>query len=853
MPGIEVPDPFSSSPARPHLKSHKALPRKRDIGPVDFSPQDVGPSSGSAIPTTPALPLTPPVVTHGDNSSSGSELQKDKSLKPGRRALPDVTPPRAPHILTPEVTPPRNMSPNRLDSSQPGQPVSSSRAESFRTARETIPSDEDTDASYLSTPSLRLSKKQNAGQRPLLRNGPPIDPNSSHNQPTIFDCLDGQRTNFRKQEHETEQPDIAFTRNSFPSNDDRQNQIPATNDHNLNDRVGNTPTMASAPVEQFGEDVGLAAEESSTPTERPDSRRLSGTSATSAVEAVIIDSPSPAKRALRHTEKRQSLRSASSPVTRSERTSFASNPDSQHRLVHKAARITEQDRKSIASDPSVSASSTLGAVRPSVDVVPVVVIPERHSSLRGSNQNSRNQSVTCSRRSSQRTTATSRSRTGSLDRPRRRNRTVSDSTKQFSEVGSRGRRFSQPVIPPRSSSLSAPTSRNNSQATSLTSESLRHHTLATDEKQAKPEVSAPQAGPSGLHNQEAGDTPASHPGHPTIAVEDTSDVAPTSDLAPPSLPFAQGSIHSLSPGPVEISEATTVSFFPHNNNSLLVVNQHVLPESRAVQAVRTKDGDKLGGSRTPETSTQALQGDFGSPLRNPRPPPKPPVCKAHPPAPTEALNDQPEEPNNSQVSNGGLGRRFGSVRRALSARPRSGSFNSVARSFSVSAKDRRAEKDIDSSFWWPRRFWDDGTDTGSMQSPRKEGSGTRDPRGNQIISNSLGMPQERLVFDGPRLDRRSPEMRRLVDGISMRHYPSRSNLVSNRVLSPDLLRAGSPLYQRRLPLMSRLRLRLHPIRLRELRKRMRRLAHRREDRRLEARRETLKQNIGDVVHVGSST
>ncbi|RMJ21446.1 hypothetical protein PHISP_07687 [Aspergillus sp. HF37] len=847
MPGIEVPDPSSSPLPRPLLRSHKILPRKRDIGPVEFSPQDASPSSGSAIPTTPALPLTPPVVAHGDNSSSGSELQKDESLKPDRRALPAVTPSRAPHVLTPEVTPPRNTPPNRLDSSQSGQPVSSSRAESFRTARETIPSDEDTDASYLSTPSLRLSKKQNAGQRPLLRNEHPMDPNSPHNRPTIFDSHDGQQTNIRKQEHRTEQLDIALTRNGFPSNDDRQNQIPATNDHNLNDPVGNTKkTMASAHVEQVGEDIDLTAEESSTPTERPDFRRLPGTSATSAVEAVIIDSPLPAKRALRHTEKRQSLRSASSPTTISERTSSASNPNSQHRLVHKAARITEQDRKSVASDPSVSASSTLGAVRPSVDVVPVVVIPERRSSLRSSNQNSRNQSVACSRRSSQRTTATSGSRTGSLDRPRRRNRAVSDSTKPFSEVNSRARPLSQPVIPPRSSSLSAPTSRNNSQATSLTSESLRHHTLATDERQAKPEVSEPQAGPSYLHNQEAGDTPAGHPGYPTIAVEDTSD------LAPPSLPFAHGSIHSLSPGPVEINEATTVSFFPHNNNSLLVVNQHVLPESRAMQAVRTKDGDRLDDPRTPETSMQALQADFDSPLRNPRPPPKPPVCKALPPAPTEALNDQAEGPNNPQGSNGGLVRRFGSVRRALSARPRSGSFNSVARSFSISAKDRRAEKDIGSSFWWPRGFWDDATDTGNTQSPRKEGSGTRDPRGNQIIGNSLGMPQERLVFEGPSLDRRSPEMRRLVDGISMRHYPSRSNLVGNRVLSPDLLRAGSPLYQRRLPLMSRLRLRLHPIRLRDLRKRMRRSAHRREQRGLEARRETLKQSIGDVVHVGSS-
>lgn len=816
MPGIEAEPPL--------LKTHKTLRRTKDISPVEavqlLSAQDSSPPNGTAIATAPSLPLTPPVLAQED-SASGSELQKNGSVKSGRRSLPVVTPPRHLYTLTPEITPPRNASPNRLDASQVAQPLSSSRAESFRTACETIPSDEDTDNSR-SSRSLQQSKQS---ARLFQRNGHQTDSmNLDPNSPSIFDSLDGQWANIRKRQHRSEVP-AARTNLRLASNDSQTMadasalEIPdkrASGD-NSRARVGDAENIT--PVERFREDIGWPAENSSTPTERPDSRRLSGHSATSAVEALIIDSPQPAKRALRHTEKRLSLRSASSPMTKSERTSMASNPESRHRLVHKAARITDQDRRSVASDPSASASSTLGAVRPNVDVVPVVVIPERRSSLHCSNQNSRNPSQPCSGRSSQRTAA---SRTGSRDRPRR-SRALSEST----EGSSRARTFSRPVVPPRSSSLSAPTSRNNSQATSLTSESLRHHTLAT-EAPRNPEVNDPGA------SEQKHDAQDNSTGHPAITVEDMSG------LAPPSLPFAQGqgSIHSLSPGPVEINEATTVSFFPHNNNSLVVVDKNMLPESRAVQAVRANYRDKLDAPRTPENPTQT-QADFDSPLRNPRPPPELPAYKELPPTPS------------GQAGENGLGRHFGSVRRALSGR--SGSSNPVGRSFSTSAKSRKASGDIDSklhSFWWPRRFWDD-TDTVNG-SPRKEASGTRDPPENQVISNSLGMPQERVIFEGPRLDRRSPEMRRFVDGISMRHYPSRRNLVGNRVLSPDIIRAASPLYQRSMPLIPRLRLRFRSIRLRGLRKHMKRSARQREERRLEARRETLKRSIGDVVHVDTS-
>lgn len=827
MPGIEVSDVSISSPAlveRPLLKSHKTLPRKRDIGPdvevIQFFSDHPSPANGTAIETVPALPWTFPVATVEDNRS-GDLGRKDESIKSDRRSLRTVSTPRAPH-LTPDVTPPRSTSTNRPDVNQVGQSLSSSRAESFRTARETFQSDEDTDASYLSSRSLLQSRK-NAGQRT------PRDPYSvetsdsrdATNQPSIFDSLDGRWSTSE-----------SHTGTVVTPTQSRQNAAPTTvtssRDHRLRDRVRDAQdTTPSAPVEKFGEEIGWPpAENSSSPPANPDPRRLSGVS-TSTVEAIIIDSPSPAKRALRHTEKRLSLRSASSPISRSQRTSLASNSDSQRRLVHKAARITDQDRGSITSAFSNSASSTLGTVGSNVDVVPVVVIPERGSSLRGSKENSRSQSISCSQRSSQRTTAP-RSRANSLDRPRQRSRTVS-----ASRTDSKGRAFSQPIIPPRSSSLSAPTSRNNSRAASLTTESLKRYTMTTEPEQH-------QGKPDMCEN----DVLAPGNDRPGTQISHSIGGEYMGELQPPSLPFAQGSIHSLSPGPVEISEATMVTIFPHNNRSLLVVNQHMLPGS-SVQDVRRVNFDH---PHTPEMSSQAFL-DVDSPLRNPRPPPKPPVSKALPPTP----DDLAEESGNGLGPNRSFSHRFGSMRRALSARSRADSFNSGRRSFSTSATSRKSVKDIDSrlhSFWRPRRFWDDVAEGSNSGSPQKT-KGSNTPEGNQIISNSLGMPQQRTIFEGPPcVDRRSPEMRRFVDTMG---YPSRSKLAHNRVLSPGILRTQSPLHQRRFAPISRLRLRFRPIRLRNLRKRMRRLRQRRDEQKWEARRETLKQRIGDVVHVDSST
>jgi hypothetical protein len=166
-----------------------------------------------------------------------------------------------------------------------------------------------------------------------------------------------------------------------------------------------------------------------------------------------------------------------------------------------------------------------------------------------------------------------------------------------------------------------------------------------------------------------------------------------------------------------------------------------------------------------------------------------------------------------------------------------------------SAKNRKAGIEMDSRlhpFWRPRGFWDD-----VPGSPQKEKSAIHTPAEPGFVSNSLGLPQQRLIFEGPpALDRRSPEMKRFFNGLSSSawYHASRGSLVDN----DGILRAGSPLYQTRYRTLSRWGMRWRSFSVRSVRAQIRRVRQRREERKRAARRETLKQSIGGPVYVVSS-
>lgn len=238
-------------------------------------------------------------------------------------------------------------------------------------------------------------------------------------------------------------------------------------------------------------------------------------------------------------------------------------------------------------------------------------------------------------------------------------------------------------------------------------------------------------------------------------------------------PFSQ-----FSDTPVEVSEATAVSIFPHNNHSLLVVQQvsrgnSILPDYehtagevfftpqdlRDLQSTPTppfvdaNDG-RPGSSRNRqqptlnfEPSTPPMQitlppaGAVDSPLKNPRPPPEPPRINFIPPTPAEELERQ-LVPGPPKRSHSHPQRRLSLVQRA-----RRYSDNLIPTLLGRASSNRRRasggqshthrnprmptvndEEGTLHPFWRPRGFWDDFSDSESEsdEDPLPRGGDTSD-------------------------------------------------------------------------------------------------------------------------------
>lgn len=853
MPGVDVASPSVDFQEGRSFRSHKTLSRRgaailnqnTEVAQTAFS------ESNGSLSTAPAPPLTPPRA----NQEKAVEADRtprhvDSSLSEGQTA--GTLTPRGPSKPpTPDFTPPRTTI-KRPTMNQFVYLSSSSRAESFHTACEGFSTEGEMETPARSSHNLWKTRQRTPSSRRNVSNGPGGNliyaqdspntgslPYSETEYETGFESFDGEWASAVADSPPTPPPGQRRfsqncelgTGNGNEALDAQRLSASLMREKSSRDGVYGTRDVTTGPSkERLHGAIGGSSYDGLWQADDPDSHRLSGISSTSTVEAMIIDSPKRAQRLLRHTEKRSSLRSASSPITRSERTSLASNPDSQHRLVHKAARISEQDRRSISSDLSRAAGATTATPHTSIDIIPVVVIPERRSSLK-SGPTSQVSSKPASQRSSHHPPVSSNRFS---DDPRQKRRTMSDSMSASSrDKDSRGRSFGQPVIPTRSSSLSAPASRNPSRATSLTSESLRSHTLAMDlemqKRLAQQPVSPPRHNILGIKRSPDLLEP---PIMPPLLASSSDDMT---TLRPPSLPYTQWSVPSSSPGPIEIQEAKAVSLFPHHNTSLLLVHQCVQPALLPPMA----SGEFQDYPQTSDLPTRMPTIHVESPLQNPRPPPQPPQLK-----PVSLLPTHENVADAELANSGPIPRRWNSVGRPWGARPRSDTFSSIARSLSMkSAKNRKAGVDMDSRlhpFWRPRGFWED-----VPSSPEKDRSERRSPEkldDSLVVNNSLGLPQQRIIFDGPPslASHRSPEMRRVFNA-------SHASLVDG-----NLLRTGSPLYQHRYQVLSRWSLRFRSMSLRNVRNRLRRIRQRRDERKRLARQQALKQSIEGPVFVVSS-
>lgn len=224
-------------------------------------------------------------------------------------------------------------------------------------------------------------------------------------------------------------------------------------------------------------------------------------------------------------------------------------------------------------------------------------------------------------------------------------------------------------------------------------------------------------------------------------------------------PFSQ-----FSDTPIEVSEATAVTIFPHNNHSLLVVQQVSRGNSMFTEQdelgndsyLTPQDPRELQSTPTPpfvdaseeyaERSEQPLQptvnvepstppmqialpqpGAVDSPLKNPRAPPAPPKINFIPPTPAEELERQ-LIPGPPKRSNSHPQRRLSLVQRArrysdnliptLLSRASSNRGRRISDSQAHTHRTPRVPTVNDDEgtlhpFWRPRGFWDDFDDSGS--------------------------------------------------------------------------------------------------------------------------------------------
>lgn len=746
------------------------------------------PSQPQVDPTL-RLPLTPPALAREE--ARRSPLDKPRSSPPLRHTNHDVDRSKLSPMLdqrsppTPERTPPHKQIQSNDLTPPPTLRQPLSRAESFRTARENFDSETDDSPrspspSPLITPTHR--KRTGLSKSIQLNNvglGLGLDLDDDDKTPTAetpkvvpesweYSESDGSwshSVNVVKEDptvasRSVPMPRIAIS-NQFYAEDEVALMVSPTlppsdtfetslsRGPSLRERVEfNKNSPATASTEHFAEQIQWPLDRDKSDIDakvrQVDNRRFSQMSGTSTViEAIVLDNRPQRRRTLRHTSKNISLRTASSEASQSNRSSLAFS-DTRHRLVHRNTKITERGcHSSLTSDSTASVTSE--QVQPRRPGIPVAVVPQRRSSLKSSAANSKRQSRNLSnldpQEQSGRPTTAPDGSTGYFDLTPRKHRTMSTPLELLntSKPSEKQHPAPPPAIPARSSSLSAPTSRNPSRTASVISTVPYTQAASRTPYESSTQHPAVQVAPRTVSPIESTTLKTN--------VEDWQGLRPRSTLV---TPFSMTSMNSSTPGTLEVSEATAINIYPHHNKSVLVVQQagRGAPEEPDMSAFLADNNGSFVLPHLPQAPAMDIPPRMlDSPLRYPRAPPRPPAFCVIPPTPAdrtppiEANRDIPYDHSKPRTSHSG---RFSLVRRALSARRYSDSFTApFTRSLSLlqrtppSLAQRPSTSDRPSrnlsAFWRPRGFWDDFSDSES------------DFGNDSYVSNTLGLPQKRVI------------------------------------------------------------------------------------------------------------
>ena len=872
----------------PSLKAHKALPRRSKIivnsGTGETRADDaLSKSRGSVgkiqdwIPEPPRslvdpifrLPLTPPALSrevihrdplggHENDSIRKHPIDKSKISPP----IDQRSPP------TPENTPPRRQIRHINVTTPQALLQPSSRAESFKTAREHFESDDEDTPRTLSLSPLITSGQQLQTVQPSkaptnhIGLGLGLEVNDENKTPTAeiirvvpesweFSEFDGS---WRQSGHMVqEDPVLASTPVTMP-------RIDLGNELQLQDKTALMVSPTLPPIDIFEKTlirgpslrermeknkyspVTASTENFAGQIQWPlndgeinvdatvrqvDSRRFSQMSSTSTViEAIVLDTPPQRRRTLRHTNKNISLRAASSQTSGSNRSSLVSNDTTRHRLVHRNTKITDRGQQTSHSSDSIPSASA-GLASDLKSIIPEAILPQRHSSLKSSAANSKRQSKSLAlsgpHEQSIRPTTAPDGSTGYFDLPPRRLRTMSVSNNSPAAPLATDKKLPNlpPIVPVRSSSLSASTSRNASRTTSLTSNNLMQTV------QHVPEPSLPQP-------------VVDHPTRtrtPCDGERFKTNEEDWSGLRPPTLvtPFSIASMHSSTPGTLEVSEATAVNIYPHNNRSVRVVQQSARTTlDEPDMSAYLEENGSVTPTRPPGQLILNIPPRTDSPLRYPREAPLPKLPAFNLIAPTPSNNtlitqkDRPLGHSNTRPMSGA---RSALVKRALSARRFSEPFiapltRSLSKRHTVSNDPTIATDKHLSPFWRPSNFWDDVSDSDSEEDEAYTSINRNKHTfpGAAAIARRFGSLKLRRRLDSDR--QRTPRRASSVDSIH-----------SYRVAQSDRNPGTTP----------RPRYQVHFVGLMGLQDRFEKRKLRKEEDRREKERVRIRQSIGPVI------
>lgn len=749
------------------------------------------------------LPPTPPTHSRQSSGTHPTvvaaprfdltSIKKDIASTPG-------TPPNQRSPPTPDVTPPRALRMPLAFRPPINDRHPSSRTDSFKTARENpYSSDEDevstvrpvlpsartsaTEIPQMTRRPVRLQKRKEIGlglglesDNEEVTTPTPTPAKIDQEEFVVFDGEWGSTGDASEVEREW---DDNLMRNVVVR------KRPGRNMHMFTDNNGDeilenhlvTPTMAAkvvrnmplqdriarhrlaretanrGPTENFADRIAWPqpASEPESPL-LPDVRRFSTTSGPSVtstvIEAMVVDAPPLRRKTLRHTKKQVGLRDlGSDQSTRSSGPDSVTSSEPRHRLHHSSQKLPERKHRSVTSNATVRTTSSSGQSRKQVlksGGIPVVVVPERRSSSRSrapslrstsSHRTKRSASVNSGHVSAPLSQSSKYNEPGYFDSIPRRKRALSESAGS----GSEHTIDFPPKVPVRRSSLSAPTSRNTSRASSLTAESLKAHNMIQQKQQQvtksksyePPDLSAGTERDAGIHHHR---TNVDHNGDPFFGNRLSTQVTP----------FSQASYETAGTT-AEVSEAMAVTIFPHQNKSVLVV-QHTTPSDPTLPALQTAptptmtvNGTTTTGPITPPQPAHPMD-EVDSPLRNPRDPPEPPAIKFIPATPSgltpsQERDEQTGYPFHIRPATSGDGpKRTMSLMRRLSSRRASETAEQrpgfLTRTFSLTGRRKdgatqtsKPEANLSTvypsvldhpqdgtklhPFWRPAHFWDD--------------------------------------------------------------------------------------------------------------------------------------------------